>query len=569
MPCVDLVARNDEENLPFGSSQKKIYNNMDHSTSSSCSVLTGKVMDQTMATLSLSGSSTGEADDEKEVYTDVTRTALMAVPPTRHILWRDDCAPPSPMRRLTTREAPERVVVLNTRHSLLVDEDDSDAEVDEGEQEHRDEDKQRDGDCEEEDDDDYHNQLTRLNFRLEMEEHARLAYDDEDLFQLPEFPSTPYREVPPKQPTPEHEVAQPTKNALSTERTSLFDTVASGLVDTLCLPRKICGTHSGNLAIATNQDVYYESALEESSVQHDILRVMGCNSPPDEEEIAHLWDMGTSLQVPCSLPHESPQRLSFPVPATPTGPHRPGPRERIARLRQWRRERQLTAPDLPDRTYSVDLIDMDNEDNKHDWDDDLTYDSDPEMSISMRTKKSPKRHTTRAPSTPNRRSCTHRWMVRESMNQKWDLVWHTEKSSMPVRAWMERGTVVSGVMLEPSLVWRHANNECTKLRFLNICRIVAATPEAHRKASILSRPSCTLRLMTSTGEEFHLEAPSMVRRNEIVDTWKICIARFATLAVLEDLDNIQKEFFHASCHSYVPDVEDIMDDMERDAKDDI
>ena len=552
MPNVDFVERNDEENLPLASSQKNNNNVMHHSSSSPVSATKG--MDQTMATLSLSLSMEA-VEEEKEVLT-------VHLPPSR-LVWRDDCEPPSPIRKFSAQHAPERVVVLNTRHSLLVDEE-SDTEAEDEDEEHRDEDMQPE-------DDDYDNQLIHLNFRLEMEEHARVAHDNDHLFLLPEFASvTPDREASRSVSFQEHEVVQPKGNALSTERVSLFDTVASGLVDTLCLPRKVCGASGTNLAIATNQDVYYEGALEESSLQQDILRVMGCSSPPDEDEIAHLWDLDTSLQISCNLPEESPRRLSYPVPMPPKGPHRPGPRERIMRLRQWRRERCLgTIPDMPDRTHSVDLIDLENEESKHDWDEDLTYDSDPEMSISMRMKKSPLKVTMKPPSTPKRRSCTHRWMVRESMNQNWDLVWHTEKSSVPVRAWFERGTIVGGIMLEPALVWRHSNNECTQLRFLNICRVLAATPKEQRRASILARPSCTLRLMTSTGEEFFMEAPSMARRNEIVDTWKMCIARFATLAVLEDLDNIQKEFFHAISHSFVPDVEETMDDLERDAKNDV
>ena len=125
-------------------------------------------------------------------------------------------------------------------------------------------------------------------------------------------------------------------------------------------------------------------------------------------------------------------------------------------------------------------------------------------------------------------------------------------------------------MLEPALVWRKDNQtECTQLRFLNICRILAMTPQEQQKAAILARPSCTLRLMTSTGEEYFLEAASKSQRNEIVKTWKLCIARFATLAVLEDLESIQKEFFHATSHSYVPEIDDVLNDMEQDARRDV
>ena len=120
-------------------------------------------------------------------------------------------------------------------------------------------------------------------------------------------------------------------------------------------------------------------------------------------------------------------------------------------------------------------------------------------------------------------------------------------------------------MLEPALVLRHGIH-VTQIRFLNICRILPATPDEQIRAAILARPSCTLRLMTSLGEEFFLEAASLSQRNEIIDTWKLCIARFATLAVLEDVESIQREFFHAGCHSYIPDMEEVMDELDRDAK---
>uniref|UniRef100_A0A7S3L4Z9 PH domain-containing protein n=1 Tax=Amphora coffeiformis TaxID=265554 RepID=A0A7S3L4Z9_9STRA len=563
MPNVDFVERYDEENLPLGSSpQNNNKSNVMHH--SSAFPLSAKVLDQTMSAVSLS-QSIQDADAEKEVFQDDVHTAPATTrAKAPRLVWKDDCEPPSPIRKLTTKNARDRFIVLNTRHSLIVDE--SDTELEEEDEDRGDEDKKPDDD----DDDDYDKQLINLNFRLEMEEHARLANDDEHLFLIPEFPSTPDRGASSSATVRQHEAVQPEGNALSTERVSLFDTVASGIVDILCLPRKACGNSGTNLAIATNQDVYYESALEESSLHQEILRVMGCSRPPDEDEIAHLWGLEATFNSSCNLPQESPRRLSYPVPMPPTGPHRPGPRERMMRLRQWRRERCLPTPAVTDRTYSVDLVDLEYDESKHDWDDDLTYDSDPEMSISMRMKKSTKKINLKTPSSPKPKSCTRRWMVRESMNQNWDLVWHTEKSSMPVRAWFERGTIVGGIMLEPALVWRHSNNiECTQLRFLNICRVLAATPNEQKRASILARPSCTLRLVTSTGEEFFMEAPSMARRNDIVDTWKMCIARFATLAVLEDLDTIQKEFFHASSHSYVPDVEEVMDDLERDAKDDV
>ena len=490
----------------------------------------------------------------------------MDMPPSRFV-WKDDCEPLSPIRKLSVQRASDRVVILNTHHSLLVDESDTEAEDEDEDEE--------DGGAQEDsfeqaqaEEQSYHEQLVNLNFRLEMEEHARAA--DEESLEIPkhsqssEFNALHTVTSSSGDEDPQHETA------VSTQKVSIFDTVTDSLVDTLCFPRKACGMSASRLPAPTSTS----PVMYERSVQQDILQVMGCSNPPDEDEIANLWDMDTTLQFSCNLPTASPARLAYPpVPSRPTGPHRPGPRERVLRLRKWRQERSLPVLGPPDRTHSVDIMEIEHSLSTLGGENDLTYDSDPEMSVSMRAQKSPKQKSLlpKSPATPKRRSgsSTLRWRVRESMNQTWDLVWHTEKASKTVRAYMERGTIVSGQMLEPSLVWRHSKKECTQLRFLNICRILAATPQDQRRACILARPSCTLRLMTSTGDEYFLEAPSASACTTIIDTWKLCIARFATLAVLEDLDSIQKEFFHATSHSFVPDMEEIMDDLERDAKNDV
>lgn len=517
-----------------------------------------------MTTLSLSDDAEDEKEDCDSVEPLVQSTSFQ---------WNNEsCEAPtaSPVR---TARRNDRLVLLNTRNSLLVDE--TDDEIDD------DDDDEDEGDYAETSE--YYEHLVNLNFRLEMEEHARAATME---ILSPVF-SEGFHSVSPTSPRLYAAASQATatttqaSSARTPEQTtlvvpkqsfSILDTVTEGL-DALCLPRKgICGrtNHTTSIVQTSSSD----PVLYEANVQQDILRVMGCASPPDDEEIATLWEMDSSWptwqawQASCLLPPDSPRRLVYsPVPGTPEGPHRPGPRERVMRLRRWRRERLLPVPNIPERAHSMDIFDEANRvpNVQGDWEDDKTYDSDPEMSVSMRAKNSTEK---RQPSTPQRKPPTKRWAVRECMNRNWELVWHTEKSALAVRTWMERGTIVGTQMFEPALVWRNGDKH-TQLRFLNICRILPASPEDLRKESILARPSCTLRLFTSDGEQYFLEAPSSAKRTEIIDSWKMCIARFATLAVLEDLDNIQKEFFHPTSHSYVPDMEEIMDDIERDRRNDV
>ena len=514
-------------------------------------LLAKEAMDQTSTTLSVSTST--DEDFKEDSVTEEQEVVLhhTSSPKSSRFVFKDDyddhhhCQ--LPIRRLS--QTNDAVVVLNTRQSLLVEETDTEGD---------------DTELEDEEGNDVFDQqsladdlrrvdLVHLNFRLEMEEHARKG---EEVLSVP--------------------ARKDTDNASLSyiqvdDSVSAYSTSILGMVDTLCFPSQTCGTPTRSLPAATTTAAAanQSTVLDEDTVHQDILQVLGCSLPPDQHEISNLWDVGTVLSLPSCLPSQAaPPRLTYssPVPARPMGPHRPGPRERIMRLRQWRRERSPQVPMLPDRTYSVDLGRGQEERSPLLVDNELMYDSDPEMFVSTRVTEetSTRRRSKPCTTTPQRR--TQRWAVRECMNQKWDLVWHTEKSSVPVRAWMERGTVVGEEMLEPALVWRHGKHAPMQLHFLSICRILAATPVDQRKASIVARPSCTLRLLTSSGDEYFLEAASPSERNEILNMWKTCIARFATLAVLEDLDNIQKEFFHHLSHSYVPDVNETMNELDRDAR---
>jgi hypothetical protein len=521
----------------------------------------GLLLDQTSSTLSIS---TDGGDECKEDQVENNMLGNHLPHPSSRFVLKDDCEPPSPVRRMSTQEAADCVVVLNTRHSLLVTDTDTDGEDDD-----------EDEACDEITnlgDSPYRTDLVNLSFRLEMEAHAKEG--DNVVVSTPVLdenePTSDRRSISLR---PRHQCQDNSRQetSISSRPASILDTVAEGFVDTLCHPSTTCARgHAVSLPPGPSSP----ADISENSIEKDFLQVMGCSLPPDEDEIAHLWDLDMALQLTCSMPSQSTAGVAYshpnsPRPLRPTGPHRPGPRERIRRLRQWRKERSLVGPFMPPRTYSVDYFASDRDSRAHPVDDNLMYDSDPEMSLSMRPRKKSNKTALQCSTTTQQSICTLRWTVREGMNQKWDLVWHTEKTSVPVRAWMERGTVVGQQMLEPSLVWKDSSNDCTQLRFLNICRVLQATPQDQRKASILSRPSCTVRLMTSTGAEYFLETSSVSKRDEIVSIWKACIARFATLAVLEDLDSIQNEFFHPESHSYVPDMEKTMEDLDRDERNDI
>jgi hypothetical protein len=135
---------------------------------------------------------------------------------------------------------------------------------------------------------------------------------------------------------------------------------------------------------------------------------------------------------------------------------------------------------------------------------------------------------------------------------------------------MERGTVIphSGVVIEPQLMWRDAyqshrkrlNATCQKpwsIRLLNTCRIAPVT--RHDKTIYpLARSAQSLVIKTCHGQEFLLEAQSPVQMQTICERWKIAVARFASLAVTEDIDAIAQEFFHPTLSAQTLTIQDEM-----------
>jgi hypothetical protein len=110
---------------------------------------------------------------------------------------------------------------------------------------------------------------------------------------------------------------------------------------------------------------------------------------------------------------------------------------------------------------------------------------------------------------------------------------------------MERGCLLKSgtVMVEPAVMWRPVTSTMQapeKVPLLHVCRI---RPHAATSTDTLARPSCSLTVRTASGQEHVFECASQEARDCLVEQWKLCVARFAALAVLEDATAILSEFF--------------------------
>jgi hypothetical protein len=162
--------------------------------------------------------------------------------------------------------------------------------------------------------------------------------------------------------------------------------------------------------------------------------------------------------------------------------------------------------------------------------------------------------------------------LQQTLNSTWTFTWHPNphnvkafglESSKPICAnvWIERGTALpNGHVAEPTIMWRdayqpnlagkHQLNKSTQkpwtMRLLNTCRI-APTKSLDRSVYPLARSKNCFVLKTSQGNhEFLFETTSRDDLETVCDRWKMTVARFASLAVMEDIDAIEREFFHPS-----------------------
>jgi len=217
-------------------------------------------------------------------------------------------------------------------------------------------------------------------------------------------------------------------------------------------------------------------------------------------------------------------------------------------------------------------------------DDDYGYDSDPEVNYTLNTSQPSslyprpalEEHEIMQSEPLPFDDVGMRQNVQRTLNSTWTLTWHPNPANMKdyhisnkpltVNIWLERGTVItnSGVVIEPAFMWRDAYqpmlqqrklNASTQkpwtMRLLNACRI---TP-CHSIGSIdrakypLARQNSSFLLKSCTGEEFLLEARTPGEVDAITERWKLAVARFASLAVTEDVNGIAKEFFHPTLDS--------------------
>ena len=172
-------------------------------------------------------------------------------------------------------------------------------------------------------------------------------------------------------------------------------------------------------------------------------------------------------------------------------------------------------------------------------------------------------------------------VLQETLNTTWTLTWHPNEQNRKdygliakpvcINIWIERGTVIhqSGIVIEPQFMWRDAYqpelakrklNPSTQkpwtMRLLNTCRIAQAG-NIDRNKYPLARKNCSFYLRCCQGEEFLLEASSPEECSKVCQRWKMAVARFASLAVTEDIDGIAEEFFHPSTTSQMLTIHDI------------
>lgn len=149
--------------------------------------------------------------------------------------------------------------------------------------------------------------------------------------------------------------------------------------------------------------------------------------------------------------------------------------------------------------------------------------------------------------------------LQHSLNVTWPLTLHVAGNPMPVciHFWIERGSLLQfgAKVVEPKFMWRQVHqpsgsrilneSSCkpTYLRVLNVCRIVEATSGIDRTKYPMARVACSLFLKTCKNEVYLFEAPSPRERDAILYEWKLVVARLASLAVLEDMEAMAKEFF--------------------------
>lgn len=184
--------------------------------------------------------------------------------------------------------------------------------------------------------------------------------------------------------------------------------------------------------------------------------------------------------------------------------------------------------------------------------------------------------------------------IQDALNRTWTLTWHptsgdfpnksakatsesfrsplrtiqtnqlenTSATAMPPRCiqlWFERGNRIRrNDIVEPKLMWREAyhpdlaskrklNKSSTEgphqVCLLGICRILEATSSLDRKKYPFAKKSCSFLIRTCDDNEYVFEARSTELREQILNQWKLVVARLASQAVVGDGEGMVGEFF--------------------------
>jgi hypothetical protein len=404
------------------------------------------------------------------------------------------------------------------------------------------------------------------------------------------------------------------ESTTTTTTSTIMDRVGDFLIDGLCasassqLEERVCAGADG----PTTNDQCRAGTTRPPPPSHasvvveqDLFQLLGCCSPPNEDEMELVNTQGILQRLFCSQHHHHHHDDGGCTTTTPghVAPHRNTVQQRCRKIQQLLRARRVPRRHhdhdddaVPLRTVQSSLLyhrrhhrhhhhhhnkrtsTTVKEQQQQQQKDDYApgYDSDPDHLVW-----SDQRKRTRIPAPLVVPNWTHPSRsivplinpadVESTMNTSWDLLWHQPtvdgQSSAPlmVHVWLERGTLIhANHMIEPRLMWRaDARQGPTRsLWLLHIARIRACDDEVTKglasSSSALplyaqSSTSFVIRTTATHGVDddhryYYFQAADPATRDAIVAQWKAAIARFAALAVLEDATSIWREFFVTNHH---------------------
>jgi hypothetical protein len=301
------------------------------------------------------------------------------------------------------------------------------------------------------------------------------------------------------------------------------------LLDEDFAPRKCCDLQQSSVLDKMTEQFMDSLCGTHERLEVDFFDMLGCPSSQPSSGEEKRWALNQTLL--CNYHRKS-------VACSPARPRRKDLKQRAILLDKLRQERCGGSPtSVIHRVQSLD--DRPRKASQEDG-----YDSDPEL-VLPRPRPHPKIQTIDE-------SKDVAYTVQETLNIAWNVTWHPAQGKPECcRVWIERGTLVNmnTQMLEPSLMWMpNYKGICVPhtVRLLNICRIVNVDPDTlDRKRYPLARPSYSFWVRTANNqEEFLFQCANPQERNVLIKRWKHCVARFATLAVMEDMEAICKEFFY-------------------------